>query len=96
MFVVSITFNLIKCSSLPWKQVLDRLMENLKALLRKIRRSEDKHFPSSAFAASLLKSPFSFSLNPSFVSKFLASGLLTAQFLSVEVSFNLLSENKHP
>lgn len=74
------TFYLTKCSSLPWKQVLNKLTKNLKALLRKVRRSEDKRFPSSAFASSPLKSSFSFSLNPFLLANFWLQVFLLLSF----------------
>lgn len=115
MFIVSVTLNLIKCSSLPQKQMLNSQANGvLKGPIKKKKtRREDKHFPSSSFAAIRLEFPSSFSLILSFLVSsslpkhsivqfrgflppFLASCLLTAQFLPMQVCLNLLLENKHP
>jgi len=115
MFIVCVTLNLIKCSSLPQKQVLNSQANGVlkSPIKKKNRRRENKHFPSSCFAAILLEPPSSFSLIPSclvsnsfpkhpvvqfrgFLPPFLASCLLTAQFLPLQVCLNLLLENKHP
>lgn len=113
----SVTLNLIKCSSLSWKQVLNSQTNGiLKSPIKKKEKNQTEGristFPHllllpscwNLHAFSLVSSFLvsnSFPNHPivqfrGFLPPFLASCLLTAQFLSVQVCLNLLLENEHP